>query len=182
MRQKALRVGDYLGHLLVAIQRIRRYTANKTYVDFTFDEQLQDAVVRNIEIIGEAARNIERDMPDFAALHPQVPWSALYAMLNRVAHGYWTVDREMVWQVVQRDLPILEEQIQLISKSRVTPRRVACLSACDPPARSARSGAQAGPRSTGIVVLVPASRPPTTVSRQPMAYQTPIGRQQLTQT
>lgn len=116
MKQKALRVGDYLGHLLAAIQRIRRYTANKTYADFTYDEQLQDAVVRNIEIIGEAARNIEQDMPDFAALYPQIPWSALYAMRNRVAHGYWTVDLEIVWQVVQRDLPTLEEQIQLPSR------------------------------------------------------------------
>lgn len=116
MKQKALRVGDYLGHLLAAIQRIRRYTANKTYADFTFDEQLQDAVVRNIEIIGEAARNVERDMPDFAALYPQIPWAALYAMRNRVAHGYWTVDLEIVWQVVQRDLPTLEEQIQLPSR------------------------------------------------------------------
>ncbi len=75
------------------------------------DEQLQDAVVRNIEIIGEAARNIATQSPDYTANHPEVPWVALYAMRNRVAHGYWSIDTAIVWQVVERDLPALEIQL-----------------------------------------------------------------------
>lgn len=63
MTHQALPVADYLGHILAAIQRIRRYPVGKTYADFARDEQLQDAVVRNIET-------------DFTALHPQIPWSA----------------------------------------------------------------------------------------------------------
>lgn len=117
MNGKALRVADYLGHLLAAIRRIRRYTEDKSLKDFSADEQLQDAVVRNIEIIGEAARNIAIQAPDFTAAHPEVPWAALYAMRNRVAHGYWSVDTNVVWQVVQRDLSVLEAQIAALSIS-----------------------------------------------------------------
>ena len=50
-------------------------------------------------------------VPDFSANHPEIPWAALYAMRNRVAHGYWPVDTAVVWQVIERDLPALEVQI-----------------------------------------------------------------------
>ena len=111
MNKKALRVPDYIGHMFEAMRRIKRYCENKSADEFNANEQLQDAVVRNIEIIGEAARNIASQAPDYAGNHPEVPWAALYAMRNRVAHGYWTVDTAIVWQVVERDLPALEIQL-----------------------------------------------------------------------
>lgn len=82
MSKKALRVPDYIEHMLDAMHRIGRYCKNKTVKDFNGDEQLQDAVIRNIELIGEAARNIATQAPDYAVKHPQVPWAALYAMRN----------------------------------------------------------------------------------------------------
>lgn len=112
MTQKSLRIRDYLTHMRKAIERIERYTQGKAYDEFIENEQLQDAVVRNIEIIGEAARNIERHMPAFVAVNDEIPWAALYAMRNRVSHGYWTVDIDAVWQVVQREIPILGNQIR----------------------------------------------------------------------
>ena len=111
MNKKALRVPDYIGHMLDAMHRIRRYCEKKSVDEFNGDEQLQDAVVPNIEIIGEAARNIATQAPDYTANHPEVPWVALYAMRNRVAHGYWSIDTAIVWQVVERDLPALEIQL-----------------------------------------------------------------------
>lgn len=114
---KSLRVADYLSHIQDAIQRIRRYTDGKSELAFAEDEQLQDAVIRNIEVIGEAARNIETHAPAFAQQHPAVPWAALYAMRNRVAHGYWTVDLTVVWRVIERDLPDLEDQIRKLVDS-----------------------------------------------------------------
>lgn len=117
MTQKSLRIRDYLSHMLEAIERIERYTSGKAHDAFIHDDQLQDAVVRNIEIIGEAARNIERHAPAFVAAHDEIPWAALYAMRNRVSHGYWTVDLDAVWQVVQRDAPILGGQIRLLLSS-----------------------------------------------------------------
>jgi uncharacterized protein with HEPN domain len=111
MNAKPQRVVDYLQHMQAAIWRVQRYTVHKTRDDFMNDEQLQDAVIRNIEIIGEAARNISVHGPEFVAAHPEVPWTALYAMRNRVAHGYWSVDTAIVWQVIRRDLPILDGQL-----------------------------------------------------------------------
>ena len=64
---KALRVPDYLGHILKAIERISRYTADMDEVAFLNSELVQDAVIRNIEIVGEASNNIQRVAPEFAA-------------------------------------------------------------------------------------------------------------------
>jgi len=111
MSKKALRLGDYLQHMRDAVERVQRYTAAKSQDDFAADEQLQDAAVRNIEIIGEAARNISLHAEDFARENAQIPWGALYAMRNRLSHGYWTIDLAVVWRVIQRDLPALKEQL-----------------------------------------------------------------------
>ncbi len=85
-----------------------------TEAAFLRDEKTQDAVIRNIEIIGEAARNIERNHPDFAAQHADVPWGIAYEMRNALAHGYFKVDFEIVWKTIGNDLPALEQQILLI--------------------------------------------------------------------
>jgi uncharacterized protein with HEPN domain len=106
-----LRVADYLDHILQAIQRINRYTEDMTEVAFLQDEKTQDAVIRNFEIIGEASRNIERYHPEFAAAHPDIPWGVTYEMRNALAHGYFTVDLEIVWKTIQNDLPRFGQQI-----------------------------------------------------------------------
>ena len=79
-----------------------------TEAEFTTNDMAQDAVIRNIEIIGEAARNIARHHRDFAGAHSGIPWESVYLMRNRVAHGYFSVDLEIVWRTLQRDLPELE--------------------------------------------------------------------------
>jgi len=78
---------SYLGHMFQAIQRIKRYTGDMTEASFLENELVQDAVIRNIEIIGEAARNIERYHPEFAAQHPDVPWEDMRLMRNRILLG-----------------------------------------------------------------------------------------------
>jgi uncharacterized protein with HEPN domain len=108
---KALRVPDYLGHILKAIERIDRYTADLDEVAFLNSELVQDAVIRNIEIIGEASNNILRVDPAFAAQHDDIPWQVMYTMRNRVSHGYDKVDLEIVWKTIHRDLPGLHIQI-----------------------------------------------------------------------
>lgn len=65
------RLDDYLDHIAEAIERIERYTADMDEVAFLQDEMAQDAVIRNLGIIGEASRNIERDYPEFSAAHPE---------------------------------------------------------------------------------------------------------------
>ena len=114
MNKKALRLADYIQHIGDAIARVQRYTRGKSKAAFIGDEQLQDAVVRNLEIIGEAARNISQHAPAFTQQNTQIPWPALYAMRNRLSHGYWAVDLDVVWQVVQRDLPALKEKLEAL--------------------------------------------------------------------
>lgn len=109
-----LRVPDYLVHIVEAIDRIHRYVGDMVEVAFLQDEKTQDAVVRNFEIIGETARNIERHHPTFALAHADVPWEVMYTMRNRVAHGYFKVDYEIVWRTIHSDLPALREQVRVL--------------------------------------------------------------------
>lgn len=111
-RSDILRIPDYLEHIIEAIERIDEYLADVSEVTFMEDRKTQDAVIRNFEIIGEAAHNIERYHAQFAAAHPDVPWTVIYAMRNRVAHGYFKVDLEIVWKTIHTDLHDLHAQIR----------------------------------------------------------------------
>lgn len=106
-----LRAMDYLGHIVEAIDRIHRYVEDMTEMTFLGDEKTQDAVVRNFEILGEAAHNVEQHHLAFAAAHPEVPWALMYTMRNRIAHGYFKVDFELVWKTIHVDLPELRGRV-----------------------------------------------------------------------
>lgn len=114
MSRDQQRLTDYLAHILEAIERIGRYTENLDAVAFLGNEMAQDAVLRNLEIIGEASHNIEGHYPDFAAAHPELPLAFAYQMRNAVAHGYFKVDLEIVWKTLQNDLPGLYQQVQAV--------------------------------------------------------------------
>jgi uncharacterized protein with HEPN domain len=121
-----LRVTDYLEHIQQAIERIQRYTEDVDEIIFLDNELVQDAVIRNIEIIGEASNNIMKCDPEFAENHPDIPWLVIYTMRNRVSHGYFNVDLEIVWKTLQNDLPELQQQvlelIQDIPSTKVLPK------------------------------------------------------------
>lgn len=112
-----LRLRDYLEHIELAIEKIRRYAAGLERASFLDNEEKQDAVIRNIEIVGEAAQSIRRRYPEFAARHPEIPWGGVYGMRNAVAHGYFTVDLDVVWKAVCEDLPNLGVQIAALRAS-----------------------------------------------------------------
>jgi uncharacterized protein with HEPN domain len=76
----------------------------------------QDAVIRNLEIIGEASHKIERHYPEFATAHPELPLAFAYQMRNAVAHGYFRVDMEIVWKTIQGDLPALYRQTRELTE------------------------------------------------------------------
>lgn len=116
MNDKALRAADYVGHMLDAIQQIGKYTAELTEADFLNTRLVQDAVARNIEILGEAAQNIRKHAPDIANAHSEVPWQDIYGMRNRLAHGYFDVNPHAVWKVVVRELPMLEPMLQSVAE------------------------------------------------------------------
>jgi len=110
------RVPEYLQHILDAIDRATRYITGLDLAGFEADTRTQDAVIRTIEIIGEAANKTRVADPDLAARYPNIPWHLMYGMRNRIVHDYFEVDLQVVWQTIHRDLPTLREQIDKMLK------------------------------------------------------------------
>ena len=113
MSRDPLRLGDYLGHILEAISQIQNYCEDLDEVTFLKNRMIQDAVIRNFEIIGEASKNVERVAPEFVAAHPDLPLAFAYDMRNLLAHGYYKVDVAVVWKTIERDLPFLHQQVTM---------------------------------------------------------------------
>ena len=99
---------ERLEHMLMAIDRILRYTKGKTFQDLVEDDMMYYAVVKNIEIIGEAANMLTID---FQASHPETPWKMVKGMRNYIVHEYFQIDNLVVWDVVTNELATLREQI-----------------------------------------------------------------------
>ena len=107
MRER-IRDKSRLEHILQAIDRIRRYTKGKTFDDFIADDMMYYAVVKNIEIIGEASNMLTEE---FRNAHPDTPWKLVNGMRNYIVHEYFQVDNNVVWDVITGDLLLLEKQI-----------------------------------------------------------------------
>ena|SRR3990167_3606297 len=110
------RVVTYLDHILEAIQRINEYTDDMTELVFLQNKLVQDAVIRNLEVIGEACRNIDRCCPEFTEKYSDFPLRIACEMRNALAHGYFKVDLEIVWKTIENDLPSLEKKIRKIQQ------------------------------------------------------------------
>ncbi|NTU42855.1 MAG: DUF86 domain-containing protein [Nitrospirales bacterium] len=107
----SLRDVDYLQHILQAIDKIQRSVGTMDKTGFFQDEVLQDAVIRNIEIIGEAANRLS---PEFTVEYKDIPWRDIAGMRHRLIHAYFQVNMHTVWKVVGRDLPVLKSQVKSI--------------------------------------------------------------------
>ncbi len=117
-RKDEVRLLGYLTHILQAIQRIQNYTDKIDEATFMQNEMAQDAVIRNLEVIGEASRNIERRYPEFAGSHPELPLASAYEMRNALSHGYFKVDLTIVWKTLENDLPQLHAQTLAVIGSK----------------------------------------------------------------
>jgi len=119
------RVEDYLEHVAQAIQRATEYIERFDSVNaFRQSQRDQDAVIRNIEIIGEAARKIQQHAPEFVTTHPDLPWVEMRGMRNKMIHDYFDVDINVVWGTVKDDLPRLKRQVDdLLNAQRDAPQR-----------------------------------------------------------
>lgn len=98
----------YLQDILISIQRIEEYTKGLSSKDFEADWKTVDAVVRNLEIIGEAAKNMPEEIIE---KYPEIPWNSMVSMRNKVIHEYFGVDVEILWKTIYEDLPLLKEEI-----------------------------------------------------------------------
>jgi uncharacterized protein with HEPN domain len=110
-RVNPLRLEDYLRHIVDAVGNIQSYTHGMDLPAFAADRKTCDAVIRNLEVIGEACNNVVKHHAAFATAHAIIPWGFAYEMRNALSHGYFTVDNAIVWRTVQQDLPGLRTQV-----------------------------------------------------------------------
>ena len=94
-----------------SIEKIKRYTEGMTQENFQNDEKTTDAVVRNFEIIGEAAGRLPEDFTD---RHSEIEWVKIIGLRNRIVHEYFGVDLPIIWQILQKDLPAFKASLKNI--------------------------------------------------------------------
>ena len=99
----------YLEDILESTKKIEGYIANLTYNDFVKDNKTIDAVVRNLETIGEAAKQIDEETKK---KYDDIPWREIVDFRNRIIHGYFVIDYEIIWQIISKDLPDLKQKIE----------------------------------------------------------------------
>lgn len=103
-----------LADMLEAIERIESFTVGMDGHAFEQDRKTIDAVVRNCEVLGEAASRLPED---FRKSHAEVPWHQAIGLRHRIVHEYFGVDLEIIWQIVQHDLPVLKARlVQILQK------------------------------------------------------------------
>jgi len=103
----------YLQDIVDSIEKIQRYTENMTFAEFELNNMAIDAVIRNFEIIGEAAGHLPDELYD---KNPEIPWHKMKAMRNIMAHEYFRVDLEIIWNTARESLPPLAEKIMYLSR------------------------------------------------------------------
>ncbi len=109
-----LRDDAYLFDILDSARTVLEYMRGKTWETFSTDPLLQDAVVRRLEIIGEAAGRVSNEMQK---KHASLPWQAMKGTRNRVIHEYDSIQLDIIWDIVQKDLPYLVKELEKIVSS-----------------------------------------------------------------
>lgn len=113
------RLPDYLDHMLEAAQQACSYVETMSKDDFLTDKRTQQAVIMNLIIIGEAATKVMDLNVGFVTDHPQIPWRSMRGMRNRIAHGYFDINLDVVWDTVQTALPELLERLPAIRQDAI---------------------------------------------------------------
>ncbi len=101
----------FVEHMIESIERIEEFMKNAGEVDFEKNLQLQDAVVRRLEIIGEAAKNLPSD---FKNKYPDISWKEIIGTRDKIIHHYFGVDLSIVWDIIKNELPDLKKKLEKI--------------------------------------------------------------------
>ena len=101
----------YLRHIIDAFLQIERYTNGVTYEEFLSNSLLQDAVIRQLEVMGEAARNLSADLQNE---YPAIPWRQMISLRNRMIHAYFNVNIQIIWEIIQGDIPNLKKDMMRV--------------------------------------------------------------------
>lgn len=112
------RLPDYLDHVHQAAYDACSFLEGFSRDDFRSDKRTQQAVVMSLIVIGEAASKVMDHYPDFAEQHPEIPWRSMRGMRNRIAHGYFEINLDVVWDTVKTALP---ELLACLRSVRINP-------------------------------------------------------------
>lgn len=113
---KNVRLNDYLNHIVTAIERIEEYTIDGK--DKFYESSLiQDAVMRNLEIVGEASTKIKKKYPEVISSNLDIPFRSATEMRNVLSHEYFNIDVDILWMAISRDISKLKEQVQCLQKN-----------------------------------------------------------------
>lgn len=103
----------FLIHILEAIEKIEKYTKDITKNKFLTSDEKQDAVIRELEVIGEAVKNLSKE---FRERYNSIPWKEFTGIRDKLIHAYFNVNIERVWNVIRQDIPNLKMEIEKILK------------------------------------------------------------------
>lgn len=109
------RLGDLLNHMREAAADACSFVEGMNQADFLQDKRTQQAVVMSLIVLGEAATKIMERHPAFAEMNSHIPWRSMRGMRNRIAHGYFDMNLEVVWATVQAALPQLQVQLAALT-------------------------------------------------------------------
>jgi len=109
MRKRDYR--DYLKDIIDSINDIESFTENMTFEDFAKDKKTINAVIRSIEVIGEATKNIPKTIRD---KYPTIPWKKMTGIRDKMIHEYFGVDTKILWKTIKKDIPPLKSLVQKV--------------------------------------------------------------------
>lgn len=101
----------YLEDIVLSMERVQEYITGLDFQHFKWDYKTVDAVIRNFEIIGEAAKNLSGQLK---AQYTQIPWEEMYRLRNRISHEYFGIDYEIIWDIATRHLPNNYNDVQAV--------------------------------------------------------------------
>jgi uncharacterized protein with HEPN domain len=105
---------EFLSDIREALKRIAAYIAGMNYESFVDDVKTQDAVIRNLEILGEATKNLS---PELRAKNPAIPWRSMAAARDRLIHDYFGTNIDIVWQIATVELPHVSQQLETLEET-----------------------------------------------------------------
>ena len=105
----------FIKDIVDAIESIEEFVAGMSYEEFKNDDKTVSAVVRKLEIIGEATKNIPDEIKE---RYPNLPWNEMAKIRDKLIHGYFSVDFEIVWKVIKEELPLLKPEIEKILRGK----------------------------------------------------------------
>ena len=104
----------FVFHIIEAVDKIEELLDGFSKEDFEQDERTQLAIIKLLEMIGEACNKLEQD---FHQSHPEIPWRQIISMRNRLTHEYWDIDIDIVWKTIQQRVPDLKQKLIILVKN-----------------------------------------------------------------